>query len=303
MKQLFTPYNPNLIAGMVIDRVNGVIDHYRDQGLSLTLRQLYYQMVAQKLIPNEWADPQTGSVNNVKSYKKLMNIVSRGRLGGMIDWGAIEDRGRSQITNGHWDSPEELIDTAANAFYKDHWADSNYKIIVMAEKDAVSNVVTPVCRRRDVAFIANKGYASQTMLYNLGSELREGLDQGKEIVLIYLGDHDPSGLDMDRDLEDRLNLFAEVEDLIIERIALTKPQINEMDVPPDPAKPTDPRSEKYRNIHGEYSWELDAIPPQKLAEIVDAAIEGYVDDELWNSVEDQILEVRAKIRKFANTWS
>src|SRR5436190_19129181 len=103
----------------MIDKCNKLIATYSAQGYSLTLRQLYYQFVSRDWLPAEWADPNTGSTNNQKSYDKLGIIVGDGRMAGLIDWNAIEDRTRNIDGNTHWTSPASIIRAVANQYQID----------------------------------------------------------------------------------------------------------------------------------------------------------------------------------------
>src|SRR6185369_10539864 len=113
---------------------------YRRQGYRLSLRQLYYQLVARALIEN-----------SEKSYKNIGNLVSDARQAGLIDWDMIEDRGRETVSVSHWDSPADIVRSAAYSFRIDKWADQPWHVEVMVEKDALSGVLGPVCRRLDIA--------------------------------------------------------------------------------------------------------------------------------------------------------
>jgi hypothetical protein len=107
--------------------------------------------------------------------------------------------------------------------------------------------------------------------------------RGKErSVLLHFGDHDPSGIDMTRDIQDRLNVFgAKVE---VERIALTMEQVEQYGPPPNPAKLTDSRCAEYVSNYGNESWELDALEPPVLAALIREHVAPYRDQEMWNQV-------------------
>ena len=94
----YVPKNFSTDRLQMIDKVNGVVSEYQQQGYSLTLRQVYYQMVARDIIPN-----------NMRSYKNLGNLINDARLAGLIDWLAIEDRTRNLRGNSHWAKPGSVI--------------------------------------------------------------------------------------------------------------------------------------------------------------------------------------------------
>lgn len=274
-----------------IARVNAILDEYAGQGFRLSLRQLYYQLVARGIIPN-----------SVRSYKNVGNLVSDARLAGLVDWDMIEDRGRELVVPAHWGSPADILDSAAYSYRTDKWADQPSWVVVMVEKDALSGVLTPVCRTEDVAFIANKGYSSSSAMYDLGKRLQGYADDGKELHVLYLGDHDPSGIDMTRDVRERLNLFTYEADVIVQRLALNYDQIAVLNPPPNPAKETDSRFESYLAEYGDTSWELDAIEPAALATIVRNAIDELRDPDRWEEAVAAEEQQRALLRGYAAAY-
>lgn len=290
MKKAYENWNPNNESRQLLDTCDGIIRAYMGQGYDLTLRQLYYQLVARDEIPN-----------TLKSYNRIKNIIGRGRMAGMIDWDAIEDRARSTVSVGTWESPASIIDAAARQFKLDLWERQPWHIEVMCEKDALSGVLEPACMRERVNFTANKGYSSLSHLYRMGRRLKaHGYD--KKIAVLYFGDFDPSGLDMDRDLQDRLSLFSDWTHIEFTRAALTVPQIEEFNPPPNPAKLTDSRAEGYIAEHGNTSWELDAVEPAELERLVRQWVAQYRNDNLWAEDKAQEDEYLADLREFAETY-
>jgi hypothetical protein len=228
----------------LINIINDVLDDYSQQGYDLSLRQLYYQLVSRGYIEN-----------SQKSYSRIGDLVSDGRLAGLIDWDMIVDRGRVSIANTHWNSPADIVDAAASQYKIDKWEDQPNHIEVMVEKQALEGVLIPVCRKLDVTFRANKGYTSQSMMYRLGKELAQIQESGKDIHVLYFGDHDPSGLDMDRDVQERIALFSG-RSVVFERLALKYDQVQILKPPENPAKITDSRAKQYIRMYGASSWEL-----------------------------------------------
>lgn len=274
----------------VIKSANTVIQGYLNKGFKLTLRQLYYQFIAQDLFPDSWIDPvynhQHGLAENTKNteknYGRLGDIVANARLAGLIDWDAIEDRGRNLKRVSTWDRPEEILDTVANVFRVDTWEGQPYRPEVWIEKEALTGVISGVCDDLRVPYFACKGYCSQSEAWEAGYRRLAGyLKDGQSAVILYLGDHDPSGLDMNRDLQERLSLFCTEGDVEVRRIALTMDQIEEFTPPPNPAKPTDARFAKYVEQYGDECWELDALDPQVMADLIRGRIEELVDWDRW----------------------
>ena len=274
-----------------LELVNDILDEYEGQGFDLDLRQLYYQMVARGHIEN-----------SQKSYKRIGSLVGDGRLAGMIDWDMITDRNRQTIYYANWTSPAARIRHAAETFRIDKWEDQPSHVEVIVEKNALSGVLRPVCSELDVRFTASKGYPSASILYKMSKRLNDMAGRDKEIWILHLGDHDPSGIDMTRDLEDRLGLFAFDADVNVDRLALNMDQVEEMRPPENPAKMTDTRFKAYLAEFGQSSWELDAIEPAELARIVTDAVEYLRDDGLWDAAVSREDKWRQELFDLASKW-
>lgn len=276
----------NMIAVM-----NGIIGEYMNQGYVLTVRQLYYQLVARDIIPN-----------TLQEYKRAASIINDGKLAGLIDWDALEDRTRSFVDRTHWDSGAQIVRAAADGYHMDLWANQPCRQFVIVEKEALVGVLDRVCRKYDVPLLAARGYPSGSVLREFAEErLIPAADAGQGVRILHLGDHDPSGIDMTRDLEERLNLFAGFE-VEIERLALNMDQIEELRPPENPAKSTDSRYTEYRRKFGSSSWELDALQPQYLNDLVENGLEPWIDPEAWEARSDEIEETRAKLTRVANQF-
>ncbi len=293
MREMYKAWRPSESSKELIDYINEIMEDFEQQGYRLTLRQLYYQLVSRDVIPNSQAE-----------YNRIGNIVSRGRLAGLIDWSMIEDRVRIPKSRSHWNSPKEIIDTATRAYYKPRWDDQQYYVEVWCEKDAVSNIIQPVCYKWDVTFMANRGYSSQSAMYEAAQRLAYAIEQGKYLEVIYLGDHDPSGIDMTRDIKDRLGTFlssgATFE--MVFRLALNMDQVNQYNPPENPAKTTDSRFKGYMDIYGSSSWELDALEPKVLAKLVEDKILDYLDMDLWDKVVADEESDKERLTEIAKEW-
>lgn len=276
----------------LVEIINGILAEYEQQGYDLSLRQLYYQLVARDIVPN-----------TEQSYKRIGSVVSDARLAGLIDWDMIKDRGRQTVIPGHWQSPAEIVDAAARQFRIDKWEQQDNHVEVFVEKQALEGVLEPVCRELDVPFTANKGYSSSSALYESGKRLAQHADEGRELHVLYLGDHDPSGIDMTRDVQERLEQFARSEVHVV-RLALNMDQIQLYNPPENPAKTTDSRAAAYISRFGESSWELDALNPSVLANLVRQAVGGLRDERLWleavereNAMRENLMQMAADYRR------
>lgn len=231
-----------------------------------------------------------------KSYKRLSGVISDARLAGEMDWSAIEDRVRRPQRSSQWDSIQELVESALYAYRLPRWEDQKTYCELWVEKDALAGVLQPLAEEFHVTLMVNRGYSSQSAMYD--SAKRFKVHQNRKLVLLYLGDHDPSGEDMVRDIRDRMEMFG-VRRLQVNKLALTMAQIEEYEPPPNPAKMTDPRAEAYVSRHGDESWEVDALPPDVLQRIIRTAIEGVVDMELYNEVIEREEEDKTRLREAA----
>jgi hypothetical protein len=293
MTEFFKEWNPSIRSQQLVFHINEILEEYREMGYILTLRQLYYQLVSRDII-----------MNSVKEYGKIGNVVSNGRMAGLIDWNMIEDRTRTPQQNSHWDDPAEILRAAAQGYYRSRWEKQNIYVEVWCEKDAVSNIILPVCRRFDVAFMANKGYSSQSAMYEASKRLASSIEEGTPVSIIYVGDHDPSGIDMTRDIDDRLGLFVFGEGNLgtVDRVALNMDQVEEYNPPRNPAKVTDTRFQIYEVTYGTSSWELDALEPKVLESIIEKAIKQHIDEEAWEEVEILEKEHKDKLQKIADNF-
>lgn len=248
-----------------IEQCNEIIESYLEQGLRLTLRQLYYQLVTRNLIPNV-----------ERSYKNLSSLVSDARLAGVMDWDAIEDRVRQPHIPLEFHDLEHRIATAIQNYRLPRWATQPSYAELWVEKDALAGVLSPLASKYHVTLMVNRGYSSQSAMYESAKRFMEVQDGERQLVLFYLGDFDPSGEDMVRDIRERLEMFG-VVDLDVQKLALTKTQIRQYNPPPNPAKITDPRAAAYIEAHGDKSWEVDALPPEVLSRIIRLAFDEIID--------------------------
>lgn len=319
MKEHFISKNFNPDARALLRSIMPILADYASQGYDLSLRQLYYQLVAKDLIPHDrsyaqrdgkWVPTPYGvngsSTNAEPNYKWIGDVVSDARLAGLIDWDMIQDRGRTVSSNPHWENPRRFIDIVAPQFALDKWLDQPNYVEVMVEKQALEGVLEPLCSELDIKFAANKGYSSSSALYKAGKRFAHKLSDEKKCHIIYLGDHDPSGIDMSRDIEERINLFAgvvdeerlkeinqmresinvlieadELDGVMVHRVALNMDQIRQLRPPENPAKITDPRADDYIAKFGRKSWELDAIEPRALAKLVRDKVHDLRDPDIW----------------------
>lgn len=282
-------------AAEVITKANVITAEYRAQGYDLTLRQLYYQFVARGFIPN-----------SDRSYKRLGGIINDARMAGELDWFDITDRTRNLADVWHDTDPASAIETTAGGYSLGKWDGQATRVEVWVEKEALAGVVARIASEMDVAYFACRGYVSQSEQWRAAHRfMNYQQEHGMAGVILHLGDHDPSGIDMTRDIRDRLSLFSHrhgFDPPTIRRIALNMDQVEEYQPPPNPAKITDSRAVGYIETYGEESWELDALPPDVLADLIRSHVEPYIDRELWQEREEQEEADREVLRAVADRW-
>lgn len=280
----------------IIDHANDIIEEYEKIGFNLTLRQLYYQFVSRDLIPNQQ-----------KEYKRLGGIINDARLAGEIDWESIIDRTRNLERLARWSDPSDIIKTCARQFHIDLWEDQPRRVEVWIEKDALVGVIEGICNEYDVPYFSCRGYTSQSEMWSAAQRLMKYVDDfEQEPLILHLGDHDPSGIDMSRDIEDRLTLFMEhhgYDAPDVERIALNMNQVKRYGPPPNPAKLTDARASGYISKHGHESWELDALDPRTMANLIRDHIEGELDVFLWDAKLEERKRGREQLTEISNRWT
>lgn len=274
----------------MIGTLNSIIAEYQSAGYVLTVRQLYYQCVARGIIEN-----------TLQSYKRLASLVNDARLAGKLDWNAIEDRTRDFIRRPSWGSGRSILQSCAEQFHMDMWKTQPRRVYVAVEKEALVGVLERVCHKYDVPLLAARGYPSASVLYDFAKKDLDACD-GDPPLILHLGDHDPSGIDMSRDLIDRIDIFTYSMEFDLRRIALNMDQVEEKNPPPNPAKATDARFADYRRRFGRESWELDALPPDYLANLVTEHIEAEIDTEAWDARKGEIDNIRERIASVAKRF-
>lgn len=283
--------------------INNIIEDYQSQGYKLTLRQLYYQLVSRDIIPNK-----------VEEYTKLSTLLNKGRMSGFVDWDAIVDRTRNIKTPYYEYSTQDAVQRTINSYKLDrHDVQDNY-IELWLEKDALSEIIYRATQPYGISLMVNRGYSSCSAMYQSYQRLAQEINNDKNVIIFYLGDHDPSGLDMIRDIRDRLsemliygtelqNNFDDLEQaqywlnkkLQVKPIALTSKQVRDYNPPPNPAKLTDPRATKYVEEFGYTSWEVDALNPKTLDTLVKESILDYIDLDKHQEVLDKEEEDKEKL--------
>lgn len=269
MKRAYTNKKISDDRMMRIAQACAIVEEYLAQGLSLTLRQLYYQHVARKLCEN-----------TQEEYGRLGSIVVDARMCGYMSWLAIEDRTRALQTYKYYEAPQQAVQELADQYRLNKWKDQPMHPEVWVEKEALAGVVEDICGKLQVDFFSCRGYTSKSEMWRAGRRLAGYVGAGQTPIVLHLGDHDPSGIDMTRDIRDQLQVFAGVPIQVV-RLALNRNQIDTYNPPPNPAKVTDSRFRDYQKIHGDHSWELDALEPRVLQDLIEGAVVKMRDEARW----------------------
>ena len=290
-REAFVEINFQAKTLAVIEQANNIIAEYFAQGFVMTLRQLYYQFVSRNLL-----------INRLQSYKRLGSILSNARDAGLVDWDSIEDRTRSLVTHNSWDSPEHIIGAVARQYREDVWQGQIWRPEVWVEKAALLGVVAPICDEYRVPYFAHIGNNSDSEQYRAGKRFARLFDQGLTPVVLHFADHDPNGIDMTRDNRERLELYARRE-VEVRRVALNIDQVQLYAPPPNFAKEDDTRYPAYVEQFGEECWELDALSPTVIADLIRTEIEAMIDAATWRKREAAEQRNRALLDRVSKNWA
>jgi hypothetical protein len=262
--------------------------------MPLTLRQIFYRLVSKLIIPN-----------TVTSYKTLSKILVKARERGDVDDTMIEDRSRQILGIGDWGYDdfdsflEERIERLKESWQywtRPLWQNQPRNVIIALEKDALSRLFADVADSFRIHVYPTRGYGSYTYI----KQMAQKMNGEKPTMVLYFGDYDPSGRDIQRDLEKRLTAYGAKNFKVI-RIALTKEQIFQYNLPPRPEDAEtiaklqrDPRTKTYGM---DYACELDALEPTTLQQIIRTAILDHIDLDKWNQTIQQIKEEQQKLKE------
>lgn len=308
---------------IMLNRINDILVDYRKQGYVLTLRQAYYQLVSRDVIPN-----------NSKEYAKLSKLLTVGRMAGIVDWASIEDRGRQPKLPWHTSGVAGALETIQDQYRINRQEDQENYVEVCIEKDALSSIFYRVTHKYHVNLLVNKGYSSCSVMYDIYNRIADAYDNGaKKCTILYFGDHDPSGIDMIRDVNARVSemlvkgdhrdkvielmehagdsLYEEDDDTYIadispifkvKQLALNMSQIEQYGPPENPAKVDDPRAKGYIEKFGHSSWELDALKPQVLAALCEEGIKREIDMNQFEETVNKEEAQKAVFTKFKDQY-
>lgn len=248
----------------------------------LTLRALHYQLVGR------------GMFNTMQHYKRVVSAMEVARWSGEVNFEAFSDLERTMVNSTRADETvyedkveqaKEQVSLWMRSYRKNRWENQPVYAEIFIEKKALQMMFEGTARENEIALGAVKGYPSLTFLYEAAQRFKEMNRRGKECVILYFGDYDPSGEDIPRSIEENINrMGGNVE---VRRFALFEHQVIEWNLPPAPTKDTDSRT---ANWDGLGQVELDAVDRDVLQELCQTAIDSVFDEDLHNDLMEEETE-------------
>lgn len=252
----------------------------------MTLRQLFYRLVS------------AGELSNTQvEYKRLGKVMTRLREAGDVPFSWMVDHVRSTLKPSSWSGLADFGDTVRRSYRKDLWASMPHHVEVFVEKDAIAGTIQPVTKEYDIALHVCRGYASLSFVGEIAELWKES---PKPVFAYYVGDFDPSGFDIERDLREKLARYSgltvhrrarvSAADLrlaertrcaFMVRLAVLHSDFHTHNLISLPAKQSDNRMKGFVEEHGDSCAEVDALPPTELRRRVRQAIERHIDQERW----------------------
>ena len=256
-----------------------------------TVRAACYRLFIQKLIPSM-------SKSNTDRVSKQLVYA---RETGALNWDWIVDETREAERIASWDSPEAIISTAVAQYRKDYWGMQPNWVEVWSEKGTVRGTLAPVLKNYGVTFRVMHGYGSAT---SINSIARETANSEKPLTVLYVGDWDPSGMQMSEvDLPDRLQRYGGAA--TIRRVALDERDVQvDTELPHFEAttKGKDPRYKWFTERYGHRCWEVDALSPVVLRDRVELEIIGLLDVPKWMHAKKIEAAETDSMRGILSTW-
>lgn len=284
----------------IIDLANRIVAEYQRNNIELTLRALYYRFVARHPLV---LDPSGEKPNTQANYKRLGEIINRGRYLGLVSWEAITDITRELATLNHWTSPASILAAVRAQYREDLWRDMPVVYEQWIEKDAGVGTIKGVCEANDVPYFSARGNCSSSEMWVAGQRILDRLNRGVRTVVGYGGDHDPKGVDMTRDIQERLSRFVG-EEVEVRRLFLNMDQVELYNPPPNPLKEGDSTKNKYRDLYGDEAWELDALDPLVIRDLIQEAIDDVrgMDPDTWDRNVARMAKQKAKLAEMIDAF-
>jgi hypothetical protein len=232
-----------------------------------------------------------------KEMQRVYRLLKEAREQGRIPWDWIVDETRSIERVSTWDDPEDYAECVARSYRRDFWNQQPVRVQVWSEKGTVRGVLQPVLDHYAIGFNAVHGFNSATNAHNAAED-----DDGRELIVLYVGDYDPSGMFMsEQDLPNRLSEYGG-HHITVRRIALTPEQTRGLSSFPAADKCKDPRHEWFTKKYGKRCWELDAMDPNDLRDCVEQEIEALIEPAAWARCEVINRAEQESLRTVLDGW-
>lgn len=233
---------------------------------AITLRHLFYRVVSLGLIDKTESD-----------YRKLSGYTMKWRRNGAISWKSFIDSNRWYHGVRTFDDLSEALQNSKNCFRRNLWQSQDVYVEIWTEKDAIAAIAQQAAEPFGVPVFPMKGFGSGSALFSIAQQIRYYQDEGKDVFVYHLGDHDPSGKCIDESTVRNLKRDHNTE-FNFKRVAVTPDQITRFKLPTRPTKTSDTRS---KNFIGE-SVEVDALPPHVIRQLVEDSITHHIDVHAWS---------------------
>jgi hypothetical protein len=252
----------------------------------LTARQLHYNLLNDPPLRHA-SKPSSRYSNDAggRSYKDLINLLTRARLDELIPYEAIGDETRPVSLFNTFHDFKQFIRQERENFLWGYWRDllqsQPNHIEVFVEKLTMSRIIKPVVQDYGMPMTVGRGQCSTGPVREIAQRY---LTSGKQkLVLLLLTDHDPEGEEIARSVARRLHHEHGVEALEPHKVAVTAEQTTEYSLPPSgKAKKTSTNSPKFIEQYGDTTWELESVPPELVQELLRNAINTVLDIGMFN---------------------
>ncbi len=256
--------------GAMLEAVRDVLADPTEE-TPMTVRHMFYALVTRKVIQK-----------SEKEYQALCRRLGVWRKAGLIPFSAFMDGTRFHFHEQDWNGLNEMLQNSVETYRKNHWLTQRYYLEVWAEKDAVSGVLASAANALGVSVFVCRGFASLSSLYNCANTFRHREREGKICRVLYFGDHDPSGIQIDRSaqatLAEDFNVYVDFR-----RVAVRPEHIESYDLPTRPVKDSDKRSKGWEGG----CVEIDAFSSRQLRTLVSDAIQEHIDPSEWEQMKIQ----------------
>jgi hypothetical protein len=243
-------------------------------GVGVSVRHVYYKLVG------------TYFPNTNEQYAKFTTLMRNARMAGLVDWDRIVDNTRGLTMQTTWDHPQQLFNALVPSWRMDLWTTQPTRVVVAYEKDAMTPIIAAPCLDLRVPYVSLRGFSSITEIRNMADTFKRWQQRGQDVTILFLGDLDPSGIEIPKKLAEYLELFCGFQVPVV-RIGVTKDQIDELDMTHTKmtVKRTDTRAPAFKAEHGHWAYELDTLPYDYVQTLVRDAIQGYINKPLWAAAE------------------